>query len=330
MITIGSTKIDTNIFMAPLSGVSDLSFRLIAREHGAKFCFYEMVDAHSLSYEKARKTMAMFRSSPEDLPIAAQILGNDPDMMLRGARRIMDIAKISFLDINAACPAKKVVKKGAGAYLLLRAGDLFAIIKRLASAMPVPVTVKLRIGYENCDMEGISRIAAGCESSGASAIFVHGRTRTQGYSGEIDYDSIRRIKDSVKVPVLASGNIFNGPLARMMFDRTGCDGILVARGALGNPWIFDEISRYLKNGEALPQADIETRRSVLLRHLSYIMEYKDLTPPGKVGYMRKFVMWYMKGVPGAKRIREKTCSARTHDELIELIHTVRPEEVGVA
>ena len=329
MIKIGSTNLDTRILLAPLSGVSDLSFRLIAREHGAKFCFYEMADAHSLCYEKPRKTMAIFATTPEDSPIAAQILGTDPDMMLKASRKILDITKVSFLDVNAACPAKKVVKKGAGAYLLVNDRDLFAIIKKLSISLSVPVTVKIRVGYEKRDPEAIAKIARGCEANGASAIFVHGRTRAQGYAGGVDYDSIRIVKEAVKIPVFASGNIFNGAIAKKALESTGCDGILVARGALGNPWIFEEIAGYLK-GEAAPQpVDIEIKKSVLIKHLSYIMEYKDLTPSGKVGYMRKFVMWYLKGVPGAKRIREKTCSAKTFDELIELINTMAAEKILV-
>lgn len=329
MITIGSAKIDTNVFLAPLSGVSDLSFRLIAREHGAKFCFYEMVDAHSLTHGSERKTLSILRTDARDKPIAAQILGNDPDITLRGARKMLDAVKVSFLDLNAACPAKKVVKKKAGSYLLADSRNLFAILKKLTTSLSVPVTVKLRIGYDNSDLKEISRIAAGCQSSGASAIFVHGRTRTQGYSGSVDHDSIKAVKDAVKVPVFASGNIFSALHAKSVLDKTGCDGLLVARGALGNPWIFGEIEEYLSSGKVPRPVDIAVRKAVLLRHLSYIQRYKDLTPSGKIGFMRKYVMWYMKGLPRAKRIREEVCVVKTFDEIIRLVESFETEEIMV-
>lgn len=321
MIAIGPTRIDTKVFLAPLSGVSDLPFRLIAREHGARFCFYEMVDANSLIHEKARKTAAILQTNAKDAPIAAQLLGEDPEMMLKAARKLLGIVRTPFLDVNAACPAQKVVRKGAGSRLLTRPETLFMIIKKLALSLPVPVTVKIRTGYEQADFSAIAAIARGCQASGASAIFVHGRTREQGYAGEVDYDAIGAIKDAVKVPVIASGNIFSGPLAKRMFDRTSCDGILVARGAMGAPWIFGEIDEYLETGRTLPPVELTTKQAVLAKHLAYIEEYKDLTPYGRVGYMRKFVMWYLKGIPHATRIRERACAAKTYAEMLELVRS---------
>lgn len=325
MITVGSYTIPSRIILAPLSGVSDLAFRLIAREHGARFCFFEMVDAHSLVYERARKTAAILQTNGKDMPVAAQLLGADPDMMLRAAKKLLGIVRTPFLDINAACPARKVVGKEAGSHLLLRPDTLAAVIRKLAANLPVPVTVKIRIGYDAPDIAAIGRIAKLCESSGASAIFVHGRTRAQGYAGAVDYDSIRAVKDAVKVPVIASGNIFNGPLAKRMFERTACDGVLVARGAMGKPWVFGEIDEYLRTGAVPPPVDLATKKLVLGRHLAYIEEYKDLTPSGKVGYMRKFAMWYLRGIPDATTVRSRICTVRTCAEMRDLVESIAEE-----
>lgn len=330
MIAIGKTRIDTNVLLAPLSGISDLSFRLIAREHGAKFCFFEMVDSNSLVRGNARKALSIIRTDSRDMPVAAQILGEDPDIMLKAARMILDTVDTPFLDVNAACPAKKVVKKGAGASLLANQDNLFKIIERLVSSLPVPITVKLRTGFEKPDPEEIIKIASGCESRGVAAIFIHGRTSIQGYAGEVDYESIRAVKSAVKVPVIASGNIFNERLAKEMFDKTACDGILVARGALGNPWIFGQIQNYLSNCEPPQPVSLSVKKEVLLRHLAYMQEYKDLPPYGKVGFMRKFVMWYLKGLPRATRVRERVCLVKTYEEMSSLVKDFEIEKVAVA
>lgn len=321
-VKIGPREFDTNIFLAPLSGCADLAFRLIAREHGARICFFEMIDAHSVIHGPSRGTKAILKTHEADRPIAAQILGEDPDIMLRAAGEVMRRSDIAFLDINAACPAKKVIKKKAGAYLLREPKRLFAAIKRLASELPVPVTVKLRLAYAETRCADTEIIARGCEDSGASAIFVHGRTGPQGYSGEIDYGSIRKIKESVNIPVFGSGNIFTPESARMMFESTGCDGILVARGALGNPWIFASLEAYFSPGGIPQVAPRPARKKILKRHLGYIEEHKECSRSGKIGFMRKVMLWYIRGIPEARRIREKVSLVNTYDKMIELIDLI--------
>lgn len=318
-VKIGSELFDTNIFLAPLSGCADLAFRLIAREHGAKFCFFEMIDAHSITRPPARRTLSILDTVEADSPIAAQLLGEDPALMLGAAEEVLKRVKVSFLDINAACPAKKVVKKRAGAYLLKDPKRLASIIKKLSLMLPVPVTVKIRLGYDEDAVSDIDRIAKDCEDNGASAIFVHGRTRLGGYAGDIDYRSIKSIKDTLKIPVFASGDILSPELAKKMFDETGCDGILVARGALGNPWIFGQIEGYLAEGRAPEPAGFQTKKAVLKRHLSYIEKFKTCLPSGKVGFMRKVALWYLKGLPRSKRIREKVSLVNTYEEMLKLI-----------
>ncbi len=300
--------------LAPMSGCTDLSFRLIARQMGAKFCFFEMVDANSLVHNNT-KTLDLLKTTKQDNVIAAQLLGSEPDVMLKAAQKLISLVNISFLDINSACPAKKVTSKHAGAYLLNDVNTLCEIIKKLASSLPVPITIKIRTGYNKRNIVETVNLVKKCAKSGASAIFVHGRTRSQGYSGDIDYESIKAKKENVKIPVFGSGNILNPYMAHKMFEETGCDGILVARGALGNPWIFKQIECYLKTGK-IPKAPAHSQKlKVLKKHLELINKYKQVSFPVKIGIMQKVAMWYLKGLPEAARIRQKICSAKTLNEL---------------
>jgi nifR3 family TIM-barrel protein len=319
---IGSTEIPTNILLAPLAGCSDLAFRSIAREHGAKFCFFEMIDTNAVVYGPKFRTRYILKTFESDLPIAAQLLGREPSMMLKAAREIIESSNISFLDINAACPAKKAIKKKTGAYLLNDGKTLNKVIKALAAALPVPVTVKIRIGYDTTDIRSLAKLAKGCESSGASAIFVHGRTRVQQYAGEIDYAAIKAVKESVHIPVIGSGNIFDVGSAKKMFTETGCDAINVARGALGNPWIFSQIADYIKNGTLPTAINTKTRIDVLKRHLAYIDRYKEGRPLSKVGYMRKVVFWYARGFPNAPRLRGQISVVKSYEMMLKLIDSI--------
>lgn len=320
MLKIGSQKINTNIFLASLAGCADLSFRLIAREHGAEFCFHEMSDSNSLVHGPRRKNDDIHQAHPADLPIAAQLLGADPEIMLKAAEKILALNNnISFLDINAACPMKKVIKKKAGAYLLKEPERLYGIIRKLAASLSLPITVKIRTGCLVKDTEHVIRIAKNCEQNGARAIFAHGRTQAQGYSGAVDHASIKAIKANVKIPVIASGNIFSAQKAKEMMDLTHCDGVLVARGALGNPWIFGQIKRYLTDGVLLPEPILEEKLAVLVRHLQYIEQYKLLPTRIKVGFSRKVAIWYLKGFENSGVLKDKAGRAQSFQELYELI-----------
>jgi nifR3 family TIM-barrel protein len=318
MIHIGSTQIATNIFLAPLSGCSDLAFRLIARECGAKFCFFEMIDAHSLLSPNPKK-FTILKTLEQDTPIAAQLLGSDPAIMLDAAQMLLEHVTISFLDINSACPVKKVVKKKAGAFLLQTPEVLSHLIQVLASSCSVPITVKLRIGFNTTDLPALLDLAKSCEASGVSALFVHGRTRAQGYRGDVNYGPIRAIKRTVQIPVFGSGDVFTPQLAKQMFDETDCDGILVARGAFGNPWIFRDIEDYIQHSTVPSKPTISVKKAVLKRHLAYIAQYKDCTPAGKVGVMRKVALWYLKGFPGASKIRSQVGAIPDYETLLYFI-----------
>lgn len=308
----------TNIFLAPLSGCSDLAFRLTTRECGAKFCFFEMVDAHSMLSPHPKK-FNILQTVERDRPIAAQLVGGDPEIMLEAAHVLLDHVQISFLDINSACPVKKVVKKGAGASLLNSLHTLSRIISTLASGLSLPITVKLRLGYHTTHLPALLDLVKACEMSGASALFVHGRTREQGYSGDVNYEAIRAVKHAVSIPVFGSGNIFTPQLAKRMFDETACDGILVARGAFGNPWIFRDIEEYLQDGTVPSESSLLQKKVVLKKHLSYIAQYKQCTPAGKIGFMRKITLWYMKGFPNASKIRGQVNTVPDYDALLRFI-----------
>ena len=335
MIKIGNVNIDTNVFLAPLSGCTDLPFRLIAREHGARFCFFEMLDSNSLTHnrrptaidldgapgkaEGGRRPFAILKTSADDSPIAGQLLGSDPSIMLDAAQKVLDRVKLSFLDINCACPVKKVIKKKAGAHLLRDTPRLYGVVKKLVSSLRLPVTIKIRSGYDTNDPRHIINMVKHCEGLGLSAIFVHGRLAKQGYSGGIDYPLIKKIKESVQIPVFGSGNILSPELAKKMFDETACDGILVARGALGNPWIFAGIDEFLKNGSAGSGPSIEEKKKILEKHLYYVDKYRDMSVTGKVGFMRKIAIWYLKSVPGASGIRRKITSSKSYEQLIDVV-----------
>lgn len=325
MIRIGSAAINTNILLAPMAGCTDLAFRLIARECGAGFAFFEMIDSNSVKYGPARKTASILKTNDNDRPIAGQVLGDDPDAMLTAAKRIIELANPVFIDINAACPVKKAIKKRSGAYLVKHPELLYMILDKLIANLPVPVTVKLRTGYETADMEKIVKIASTCESHGASAIFVHGRTRSQGYSGDVDYASIKAIKDSVKIPVFGSGNILSPELAKTMFDVTGCDGVIAARGVLGNPWLLRQIESYLATGRAETSPDIISRIEIIKRHLEYVERYRNPCAAGRVGFMRKVVMWHTKYFRRSARLREKISLVKSYEEMIKLVDSLKLE-----
>jgi len=312
---------DQKIFLAPLSGVSDLAFRLISREFGAKLCFFEMIDSNSLVHSNLAGAR-LLKTVKKDKPIAAQLLGSDPSVLLDAAQRLLSLVDVSFVEINSACPAKKVLKKKAGAYLLRNPKQLGKILKKLSSKLRTPITVKLRTGFYKKDVKEAVKIAKICQSNGASKVFIHGRTAAQAYSGIVDYESIKAVKGALKIPVFGSGDILNPVLAKKMFDETGCDGILVARGAFGNPWIFRDIENYLKHGKVAKKPTLAAKKRVLKKHLSYIEKYREMRLSNKMGLMGKVATWYLKGISNASRIRDQIHRTRSHKELNKLIDSL--------
>lgn len=306
--------------MAPMSGCTDLAFRTTVRKYGAKLCFFEMVDATSLIMKSA-KTFRMLKTNSKDRPTAAQLIGSDPIQMLDAAHILLDtVPDIMFLDINSACPVRKVLKKKAGAYLMKSPNTLIKIAKTLSNKLKLPITVKIRTGYDKNDLSDLTDLVRRLEDAGLSAIFIHGRTCKQMYSGKIDYTSIREVKNTVSIPVFGSGNIFSPELAKKMFDETGCDGITVARGALGVPWIFKDIENYLKTGKLTKPKNITNKkRTALKEHIRYVKKYRERSSEGNVGFMKKITMWYTKGFPDARNIRNKICKIKNYGELSDFI-----------
>jgi tRNA-dihydrouridine synthase B len=321
MVTIGNQKFTTNIFLAPLAGCADLSFRLIARECGAQFCFFEMCDANSILYKNA-ETMSMLKTTPDDTPIGAQLLGTEPDTMLAAAEKLLEQRTVRLIDINSACPVKKVIKKGCGAYLLKEPLRLAKIIRRLTHSLDLPITVKLRTGFSVADTAHITRLAQMCEDAGAAALFVHGRTREQAYRGEIDYASIRAIKNSVSIPVFGSGNVLSVDTAEKMFSETGCNGVLVARGAFGNPWLIGQIEKYKHTGMRPKPLSLDERVKTLKRHLAYVETYSDARGSGKIGFMRKIAQWYVYSFPGARALRNSITFITDYPDLLACIDSI--------
>jgi tRNA-dihydrouridine synthase B len=317
-VKIGGYKLPSNILLAPLSGVSDLAFRLISREHGARFAFYEMIDANAL-VNHSRTNELLLATTPKDQPLAAQLVGGNDEVMLKAAQMLLKMVKVPFLDINAACPVKKMIQKYSGANLLRQPDMLFRIIARLSDELPLPVTVKLRIGYHKTDVKEFAQLAKRCEKSGAKALFIHGRTKAQLYAGDVDYQAIKAAKEAVSIPVFGSGNVLTPELAKRMLDDTGCDGVMVARGAFGFPWIFEQITEYFKSGEYRREIPLSERLKVLKKHLQYTDKYKKIRPGAKLGWMRKEAIWYLKGFPGAAELRGRVGGAASYQELIALI-----------
>lgn len=318
-IKIGTSNTGTNIFLAPLAGCADLPFRLMMREYGARFCFFEMLDANSITHKRA-KSLDILKTDKRDTPVAAQVLGTDPGAMLEASLKIIEEAPATlFIDINSACPVKKVIKKKAGVYLLKTPDVLLKIIKSLSRGLKIPVTVKMRIGYEKKDCAAIAGLARDCEQAGASAIFAHGRTGKQSYEGAVDYESIRAIKDAISIPVIGGGNILTPELAKKMLIETGCDGIFIARGAFGNPWIFKDIESYISKGILPGLRGASEKKKALKRHLEYIAENKELPRLTLIGIMRKTALWYLKGFPQAARLRALIGAAKDQKTLFSLI-----------
>jgi tRNA-dihydrouridine synthase B len=313
MLLIGNVKTDPPLVLAPLSGISDLPFRLINRSFGCKLAFTEMISANSL-IRGSKRTLRMLSTSAEDRPLGIQLLGNEPET-LKKALGILAGHSFDLIDFNAACPAAKIVSRGEGAMLLREPAKFHAILKLIAANSSIPVTVKIRSGWDTESVNALE-IALRAEDAGVSGIFIHGRTRMQGYGGTVDYDSIRTVKESIKIPVIASGDALSPVLVRKLFDETGCDGVALARGTLGNPWIWTETTHYLESGTQLPRPNeyliTETMKKHLIMNAAFHGEEKG------VMLFRKFFVWYARGL-AVKELKGRAFSAVTFNEMLRLI-----------
>jgi len=295
-LAIGPLEVSPPLILAPMAGITDLPFRALAREQGAPLCFTEMVSAQGLIRD-GKNTLTLLQSDPGDRPLGIQLFGEDPVALAEAARRVEGLCDL--IDINMGCPVRKVVAGGAGSALLRKPVLVSAILRAVRSATKLPLTIKIRTGWNSSESSflEISRIA---EAEGCDAITLHPRTRAQMFAEHADWDKLRELKQSSGVPIIGSGDVFSAGDIVEMFQQTGCDGVMIARGALGNPWIFRETADMLAGGNPQPPTKTE-RFSAVTKHLDSLHElYGGKTA---VCEMRKHLSWYVKGIPGAARFR---------------------------
>ena len=313
-LTIGNVTLENNVFLAPMAGVTDLPFRLLCKEQGCGMMCTEMVSAKAILYNN-KNTDKLLEVDPRERPVAVQLFGSDPEILSRMAARIED-GPYDFIDINMGCPVPKVVNNGEGSALMRNPKQVEAILTAMVKALKKPVTVKFRKGFNDREVNAVE-IAKIAESCGVAAVAVHGRTREQYYSGTADWDIIRQVKEAVSIPVIGNGDIFTPEDGKRMLEETGCDGLMVARGAKGNPWIFKRLTHYLDTGELLPPPTKEEKKEMILRHARMQVELKGEYQG--ICEMRKHVAWYTAGCPGSSALRNDVNLVETLAELEELI-----------
>lgn len=297
---IGNVDIGGNVVLGPMAGVTDLPFRVLCKEAGADLIYTEMVSAKGIMYNN-KNTESLLQVEDMERPVALQLFGADPEIMSQQAKRI-EGRNFDIIDINMGCPVPKVVNNGEGSALMKNPKLIGEIVSAMTHILEKPVTVKIRKGFgeQDCNAPEIAKIV---EDAGGAAVAVHGRTREQYYSGKADWDVIRRVKEAVSIPVIGNGDIFTPQDAKRMLEETGCDGVMLARGVRGNPWLFTQTKAYLKDGTLLPKPPISQVIETILRHgemqVAYKGEYLGMRE------MRKHVAWYTTGYPQSAKLRNQ-------------------------
>ena len=312
---IGAFTFDDPVFLAPMAGVTDRAYRIIAHDMGCPLAFAEMVSSQGIHYRNEH-TMKMLQTEPEERPIAMQIFAKSAEMAAEAAAYIEEIGTADILDFNMGCPAPKVVKNGEGSALMCEPKKAEEILTAIRRATKLPFTVKMRLGWDDASRNAVE-IARMAEAVGVDAVAVHGRTRAQFYSGNADYAAIAEVKRAVQIPVIVSGDVRRpADLARAL-DITGADAVMIGRGAQGNPWIFPQLIHWLRTGEELPPPTLTERVQVILRHLDLLVHYKG----EYVGIreMRKHAAWYTRGLSGSAELRERFNRAASKDEFINIL-----------
>ena len=315
-LKIGNVELENNLILAPMAGVTDLPFRLLCKEQGCGLMYTEMVSAKAILY-KNRNTGPLMEVRPEEEPVALQLFGSDPEIVSDIAAQVED-GPYAFIDINMGCPVPKIVNNGEGSALMKNPKLVEEILTALVKKVKKPVTVKFRKGFDDDHINAVE-IARIAESCGVSAVAVHGRTRAQFYSGKADWDIIRQVKEAVKIPVIGNGDIFTPEDAKRMLEETGCDGLMIARGAKGNPWIFSRTLHYLETGELLGPPSREELKETILRHAQLQIQFKG----EYLGLceMRKHLSGYTVGLPHSSSLRNDVNQTETWEDFYNLIQS---------
>lgn len=317
---IGNIELNGWACLAPMAGVSDLAYRVIAKKMGASLTTAEMVSAKGLYYRN-EKTKEMLKIAPDEHPVALQLFGSDPDIMARGAK-IMEQAGPDFIDINMGCPMQKVVKNGDGSALMKNIPLAAAVIRAMVKAVQTPVTVKMRLGWSRDTLNAVE-LAQAAEEAGAAAITVHGRTREDFYTGKADWKEIQKVVDAVKIPVIGNGDVTDGKSAKDLMEETGCVAVAIGRAAWGNPWIFREVSTYLETGEIIPPPSWEMRLQMARRHLHGLCLEKG--EYAAVREMRAHASRYFHGLPKATALRQEIMKETTEKGFNDVLDSYEKE-----
>jgi len=314
-LKIGNVELANPYILAPMAGVTDLPFRLLCKEQGAGLLCMEMISAKAIQYNN-RNTKALLEIHPEEEPVSLQLFGSDPEVISEIAKRIEELP-FAILDINMGCPVPKIVRNGEGSALMNQPKLVHEIVSKTVKAIQKPVTVKIRKGFNDESINAVE-IAKIIEDAGAAAVAVHGRTREQYYSGKADWDIIRQVKEAVSIPVIGNGDVVSGESALAMMRETGCDGVMIGRGAQGNPWIFSELVGYEKTRVMPERPSNGELKDMMLRHARLQIQYKGEYLG--IREMRKHVSWYTTGLPNSAKLRGEINAVESYAELEELLN----------
>ena len=313
-LKIGNVELKNPYILAPMAGVTDLPFRLLCKEQGAGLLCMEMISAKAIQYNN-KNTRALLEIHPEEEPVSLQLFGSDPEVISEIAKRIEELP-FAILDINMGCPVPKIVRNGEGSALMNQPKLVHEIVSKTVKAIQKPVTVKIRKGFNDESINAVE-IAKIIEDAGAAAVAVHGRTREQYYSGKADWDIIRQVKEAVTIPVIGNGDVVSGESALAMMRETGCDGVMIGRGAQGNPWIFSELVEYEKTGVMPERPSNEELKDMMLRHARLQIQYKGEYLG--IREMRKHVSWYTTGLKNSAKLRGEINAVESYEELSKLL-----------
>ena len=311
---IGNVALENNVFLAPMAGVTDLPFRILCKEMGGGLVYSEMVSAKGILYDN-KNTTELLEVDPKERPVAVQLFGSDPEILGAMAKKIEEYP-IDIIDVNMGCPAPKIVKNGEGSCLMKTPELVGKIVRSLVESQKKPVTIKFRKGFDEEHINAVE-IAKIAEANGASAVAVHGRTREQFYSGKADWDIIRQVKEAVKIPVIGNGDVTSAESADAIMRETGCDGVMIGRGAQGNPWIFHQILHWMETGEHEAKPTLEEVKQMILKHAALLVQEKGVYTGMRE--MRKHVAWYTTGYPHSAKLRARVNEITSLEELTGLL-----------